>query len=58
MGRRINDSFAVRKEEPASRPAFAAIQKFDVIAVDIHAKDLIALKRRPGGLENYLIAVM
>ena len=57
MGRGIHDSFAIRKEEAASRPAFAAVQKFHLAAVDVHAKNLIAFKRRPGRLKDYFAAV-
>ena len=57
MRRGINESLSIRKEKPASRTASAAVYKFHVTAVDVHAEDLITLKRRPGGLEYEFCAV-
>ena len=57
MGGSENKPLAVRKEKPASRATFPAVEKFHVTSVDVHAEDLIALKGRPGGLEDQFCAV-
>jgi hypothetical protein len=57
MGGCINEPLAVRKEKPASRAAFPGVEKFYVAPVDVHAEDLIAFKRGPGGLEDEFCAI-
>src|SRR5262249_24372097 len=57
MSRGIDELFTIRKEKAASRAPFAAVWKFHIAPVDIHAEDLIALEGRPGGLEDELCTV-
>ena len=58
MSRGIEDSFPVGEEKSASGSPLAAVQKFHLAAVDVHAKNLVAFKWRPGGLKNYFGAVI
>src|ERR1051325_8093510 len=58
MSRGVDKPLAVGKEKTASCPASAAVQKLHVTAIDIHAEHLIALMRRPSGLENDFAAVV